>query len=65
MSLSTDHDRRNAMLGACPFMIAHETTKERLDYLQSLHVALGLQKAVLPIESIADLSLARDATRMI
>jgi hypothetical protein len=30
-----------------------------------LDVALGLQKAVLPIESIADLSLARDATRMI
>jgi NitT/TauT family transport system substrate-binding protein len=48
-----------------PYAGSPETTKERLDYLQSLHVALGLQKAVLPIESIADLSLARDATRMI
>jgi NitT/TauT family transport system substrate-binding protein len=35
-----------------------------LDYLQALYVSLGLQKSVLPIERIADPSLARDAMRL-
>jgi NitT/TauT family transport system substrate-binding protein len=48
-----------------PYAGSPETTKERLDYLQALHVSLGLQKSVLPIETIADLSLARDAMRLI
>jgi NitT/TauT family transport system substrate-binding protein len=48
-----------------PYAGSPETTKERLDYLQALHVSLGLQKSVLPIEAIADLSLARDAMRLI
>ncbi len=48
-----------------PYAGSPEVTKERLDYLQALHVSLGLQKIVLPTEKIADLSLARDAVRMI
>ncbi len=48
-----------------PYAGSPETTQERLDYLQALNVSLGLQKSVLPIESIADLSLARDAMRLI
>jgi len=48
-----------------PYAGSPETTKERLDYLQALHVSLGLQKSVLPIDAIADLSLARDAMRLI
>ena len=48
-----------------PYAGSPEVTKERLDYLQALHVSLGLQKAVLPTEKIADLSIARDAMRLI
>jgi NitT/TauT family transport system substrate-binding protein len=47
-----------------PYAGTPETSKERLDYLQQLHVSLGLQKEVLPIDKIADLSLARDAVRL-
>ena len=34
---------------------------ERINYLQRLNVALGIQKAVLPLDRVADMSLARDA----
>jgi ABC-type nitrate/sulfonate/bicarbonate transport system substrate-binding protein len=34
---------------------------ERINYMQQLNVALGVQKAVLPLERVADMSIARDA----
>ena len=48
-----------------PYDGSPEVTQARLDFLQKLHVSLGLQKAVLPIDKIADLSLGRDAMRLI
>jgi ABC-type nitrate/sulfonate/bicarbonate transport system substrate-binding protein len=37
----------------------------RIMYMQELNVALGNQKAVLPIERVADMSLARDAVKLL
>jgi ABC-type nitrate/sulfonate/bicarbonate transport system substrate-binding protein len=37
----------------------------RIMYMQQLNVALGNQKAVLPLEKVADLSLARDALKLL
>ncbi len=37
----------------------------RIAYMQQLNVALGLQKAVLPLERVADMSLARDAVKLL
>ena len=34
-------------------------------YMQQLNVALGNQKAVLPLERVADMSLARDAVKLL
>jgi ABC-type nitrate/sulfonate/bicarbonate transport system substrate-binding protein len=42
-----------------------ETSGKHIDYLQGLDVSFGLQPSVLPLNSVADLSLARDATNMI
>ena len=36
----------------------------RIDYLQQLNVALGIQKAVIPMEKVADMSIARDAAKL-
>ena len=38
---------------------------ERIMYMQQLNVALGNQKAVLPLEKVADMSLARDAVKLL
>lgn len=40
-------------------------TPERINYLQQLNVALGIQKAVLPLDRVADMSLARDAAKLV
>ena len=37
---------------------------ERINYMQQLNVALGTQKAVLPLDHVADMSLARDAAKL-
>jgi len=37
---------------------------ERIAYMQQLNVALGVQKAVLPFDRVADMSLARDAAKL-
>jgi NitT/TauT family transport system substrate-binding protein len=37
---------------------------DRINYLQQLNVQLGVQKAVLPLEKVADMSIARDAARL-
>jgi hypothetical protein len=39
-------------------------SKERLRYLQELNVETGVQKAVLPFECVADMSLAQDAIKL-
>ena len=39
-------------------------TPERIMYMQQLNVALGTQKAVLPLDKVADMSIARDAAKL-
>ncbi len=39
-------------------------TPERINFLQQLNVTLGTQKAVLPLEKVADMSIARDAAAL-
>ena len=51
--------------GEQPYANSPLTTAARLEFLQKLHVSVGLQKALLPVETIADLSLARDAAKLI
>jgi ABC-type nitrate/sulfonate/bicarbonate transport system substrate-binding protein len=36
----------------------------RINYMQQLNVALGVQKAVFPLEKVADMSIARDAAKL-
>ncbi|NDB70141.1 MAG: ABC transporter substrate-binding protein [Methylocystaceae bacterium] len=48
-----------------PYDGSPEVTQPRLDFLQKLHVSLGLQKSIMPIEKLADLSLGRDAMKLI
>jgi ABC-type nitrate/sulfonate/bicarbonate transport system substrate-binding protein len=44
-----------------PFAVNLVLTPERLRYVQQLNVEFGVQKAVLPFERVADMSLAREA----
>jgi ABC-type nitrate/sulfonate/bicarbonate transport system substrate-binding protein len=39
-------------------------TPERITYMQELNVALGTQRAVMPLERVADMTLARDAAKL-
>ena len=39
-------------------------TPERINYMQQLNVALGTQKAVLPLDRVMDMSLAREAAKL-
>ena len=38
---------------------------ERINYMQELNKSLGVQKEILPINRVADMSLARDALKLI
>jgi ABC-type nitrate/sulfonate/bicarbonate transport system substrate-binding protein len=40
-------------------------SEQRIRYMQELNVSLGVQKAVMPFERIADMSLARDAITLL
>jgi ABC-type nitrate/sulfonate/bicarbonate transport system substrate-binding protein len=40
-------------------------SSERIMYAQQLNVALGNQKAILPLDKVADMSLARDAVKLL
>jgi ABC-type nitrate/sulfonate/bicarbonate transport system substrate-binding protein len=40
-------------------------SQERVRYMQDLNVSLGVQKNVLPYEQITDMSLARDAMKLV
>jgi ABC-type nitrate/sulfonate/bicarbonate transport system substrate-binding protein len=46
------------------YNVAIALTPERINYMQQLNVQLGVQKAVLPLEKVADMSIARDAARL-
>ena len=48
-----------------PYDGSPEVTQARLDYLQKLHVSLGLQTSIMPINRFADLSIGRDAIKLI
>ena len=37
---------------------------DRMLYMQRLNVSLGTQKAVLPLDEVADMSIARDAAKL-
>lgn len=43
------------------FNTAIVLSPERINYMQELNVALGVQKAILPFDRVADMSIARDA----
>jgi NitT/TauT family transport system substrate-binding protein len=40
-------------------------SEERVSYMQALNVSLGVQKTMLPYQQVTDMSLARDAIRLI
>jgi ABC-type nitrate/sulfonate/bicarbonate transport system substrate-binding protein len=40
-------------------------TIERVNYMQQLNVSLGIQKSILPFDQVADMSIARDAVRLL
>ena len=40
-------------------------SEERVRYMQELNISLGVQKALIPYEQITDMSLARDALKLI
>ena len=48
-----------------PFAANLVLTPERLDYMQKLNVELGVQQKALPFEQVADMSLARDAVKLL
>jgi hypothetical protein len=40
-------------------------SEERVRYMQELNISLGVQKMLMPYEHVADMSLARDALKLI
>jgi ABC-type nitrate/sulfonate/bicarbonate transport system substrate-binding protein len=40
-------------------------SQERVDYMQNLNIRFGVQKALLPYAAVADMSLAKDAVKLI
>jgi ABC-type nitrate/sulfonate/bicarbonate transport system substrate-binding protein len=48
-----------------PFAVDLVLSEERVRYMQDLNVSLGVQKSVLPYERICDMSLARDAVKLL
>ena len=48
-----------------PYAVNLALTEERLNYMQGLNVELGVQKKVLPFMQVADMSIAREALKMI
>jgi ABC-type nitrate/sulfonate/bicarbonate transport system substrate-binding protein len=40
-------------------------SEERVRYMQELNVSLGVQKGLLPYDQVADMSLARDALKLV
>lgn len=48
-----------------PYAVNLALTEERLNYMQGLNVELGVQKKVLPFSQVADMSIAREALKLI
>ena len=48
-----------------PFAIDLVLSEERVRYMQDLNVSLGVQKRVLPYDQVCDMSLARDAVKLL
>jgi ABC-type nitrate/sulfonate/bicarbonate transport system substrate-binding protein len=48
-----------------PFAVDLVLSEERVRYMQDLNVSLGVQKSVLPYEQVCDMSLARDAVKLL
>jgi NitT/TauT family transport system substrate-binding protein len=48
-----------------PFAVDIAVSSAQIEFLQTLHVAIGSQKQVQPFEQVADMSLARDALRLL
>jgi ABC-type nitrate/sulfonate/bicarbonate transport system substrate-binding protein len=48
-----------------PFAVDLVLSEERVRYMQDLNVSLGVQKRVLPYEQACDMSLARDAVKLL
>jgi ABC-type nitrate/sulfonate/bicarbonate transport system substrate-binding protein len=48
-----------------PFAVDLVLSEERVRYMQDLNVSLGVQKTVLPYEKVCDMSLARDAVKLL
>lgn len=40
-------------------------SEERIRWMQALNVEVGSQKMIMPVERVADMSLARDAVMMV
>jgi NitT/TauT family transport system substrate-binding protein len=40
-------------------------SEERIDYMQNLNVEFGVQKKILPFNEVADMSLAKDAVKLL
>ena len=48
-----------------PFAVDLVLGEERVCYMQDLNVSLGMEKRVLPYEQVCDMSLARDAVKLL
>jgi NitT/TauT family transport system substrate-binding protein len=48
-----------------PFAVDLVLSEQRVRYMQDLNVSLGVQKVVLPYEQVCDMSLARDAVKLL
>jgi ABC-type nitrate/sulfonate/bicarbonate transport system substrate-binding protein len=48
-----------------PYAVNLALSEERLRYMQELNIELGVQKTVLPFAQVADMSIARDAVKLL
>jgi ABC-type nitrate/sulfonate/bicarbonate transport system substrate-binding protein len=48
-----------------PFAVDLVIDQKRIDYMQQLNVDLGIQSSVLPYDRVADMSLAREAVKLL
>ena len=71
-ALAVGRDQRAEALKEWNFFQQHRSfavdlalSEERIQYMQALNVSLGVQRAMLPYGQVTDMSLARDALRLI
>ena len=48
-----------------PFAVNLVLSPERMRYMQALNISFGVQKRIVPFEGVADMSLARDALKLL